>query len=82
MTIQVTHKTIKKMQTVIPSVLSVRRSMDGKDLVVITKDETPQTFSIAEWDFEKRVSVWVLIDPALCEPMTRRAEKTTEKPAE
>lgn len=71
MTIQVTHKTHKKMQTVIHNVLSVRRSMDGKDWVVITKDETPQTFSLADWDFEKRVSVWVLMDPSLCEIATQ-----------
>lgn len=68
MTIQITHKTHTKMQSVIHNVLSVRRSMDGNDLVVFTKDETPQTFSLAEWNFEKRVSVWVLIDPFACEP--------------
>lgn len=67
MTIQITHKTHKQMQSVIHNVLSVRRSMDGKDMVVITKDETPQIFSLAEWDFEKRISVWVLIDPFTCE---------------
>lgn len=62
MTIRVTHKTHKKMQTVIHNVLSVRLSEDEADLVVITKDETPQVFSRAEWDFEKRVSVWQPID--------------------
>ena len=62
MTIQVTHKTHKKMQTVLHNVLSVRLSEDEADLVVITKDETPQIFSRAEWDFEKRVSVWQPID--------------------
>ena len=63
MTIQVTHKTHKKMQTVIHSVLSVRLSEDEADLVVITKDEPPQIFSRAVWSFEKRVSVWEPIDP-------------------
>lgn len=62
MTIQVRHKTHKKMQTVIHNVLSVRLSEDEADLVVITKDKTPQIFSRAVWDFEKRVSVWQPID--------------------
>ena len=62
MTIQITHKTHKKMQTVIHSVLSIQLSEDEQDLVVITKDETPQIFSRAEWTVEKRVSVWQPID--------------------
>ena len=62
MTIQITHKTHKKMQSVIHSVLSIRLSEDEADLVVITKDEPPQIFSRAVWDFEKRVSVWQPID--------------------
>lgn len=74
MTIQVTHKTHKKMQTVIHNVLSVRLSEDEQDLVVITKDETLQTFSRAEWTFEKRVSVWQPLTPEDCKP----AEKVTQ----
>ena len=62
MTIQITHKTHKKMQTVIRNVLSVRLSEDEADLVVITKDEPPQIFSRAVWNFEKRVSVWQPVD--------------------
>ena len=44
MTIQITHKTHKKMQSVIHNVLSVRLSEDEADLVVITKDEPPPDF--------------------------------------
>lgn len=62
MTIQVTHKTHRKMQSIIHSVLSVRLSEDEQELVIITKDATPQIFSRAEWDIEKRVSVWQPID--------------------
>ena len=68
MTIQVTHKTHKKMQSVIHSVLAVRLSEDKRNLVVITKDETPQIFSRAEWDFEKRVSVWQPLTMDECKP--------------
>ena len=69
MTIQITHKTHKKMQTVIHSVLSVRLSEDEQDLVVITKDETPQIFSRAEWTVEKRISVWEPLTLEGCKPL-------------
>ena len=69
MTIQVTHKSHKKMQTVIHNVLSIRLSEDEQDLVVITKDETPQIFSRSEWDFEKRVSIWQPLTLEGCKPL-------------
>ena len=74
MTIQVSHKTHKKMQTVIHNVLSVRLSEDKTGLMVFTKDETPQTFSLAEWDFEKRVSVWLPLTMDECKPYETCAE--------
>ena len=62
------------MQSIIHNVLSVRLSEDEQDVVVLTKDETPQVFSRAEWDFEKRVSIWQPLTPEECKP----AEKVTQ----